>query len=132
VSIRVLVADDQPPFRRAARAVLEASADFELVGEATSGEEAVALACALRPDLVLLDIKMDGIGGIEAARSITAAEPWTMTVLVSTYREDDLPREALSCGAAAYLHKSDFGVRALRKLFDRRANPALRGRRAPL
>ena len=75
MNVRVLVADDHAPFRRAARSVLSAAAGFQLVGEATSGEEAVALADSLRPDLVLMDIVMAGIGGIEAARSITAAHP---------------------------------------------------------
>ena len=68
MTVRVLVADDQAPFRRAARSVVGATTDFELVGEASSGEEAVALVGSLRPDLVLMDIAMDGIGGIEAAR----------------------------------------------------------------
>jgi two-component system invasion response regulator UvrY len=117
MTVRVLVADDQVPFRRAARYVLNATNDFELVGEATSGEEAVTLVDSLRPDVVLMDIKMPGIGGIEAARSITATHPETMTILLSTYREKDLPHQARTCGAAAYLHKSDFGGHALRELW---------------
>jgi DNA-binding NarL/FixJ family response regulator len=116
MSVRVVVADDQAPFRRAARSVLRASDEFELVGEARSGEAAVALARSLRPDLVLLDIKMEGVGGIEAARSIAASNPATLTVLVSTYREEDLPAEARSCGAVGYIHKSEFGAPALRAL----------------
>jgi DNA-binding NarL/FixJ family response regulator len=131
MTVRVLVADDQAPFRRAARSVLSAAADFQLVGEATSGEEAVALVDSLQPDLVLMDIKMAGIGGIEAARSIAAAHPETMTILLSTYREEDLPRDAQACGAAAYLHKSDFGGHALRELWERRATRPLRGRGSP-
>jgi two-component system, NarL family, invasion response regulator UvrY len=120
MTVDVLVADDQAPFRRAARSVLSAMADFELVGEATSGEEAVALAGFLRPDLILMDIRMAGIGGIEAARSITASYPETMTILLSTYREEDLPPQARTCGAAAYLHKSDFRGYVLRELWDGR------------
>jgi two-component system, NarL family, invasion response regulator UvrY len=116
VTVRVLVVDDQAPFRRAARSVLAAADDFELVGEASSGEEALELAASLRPDLVLLDIKMDGIGGIEAARSIAQTNPEATTILVSTYREEDLPTGVRTCGAAAYLHKSDFDARALRAL----------------
>ena len=118
MSYRVLVADDQAPFRRAARSVLGATADFELVAEATSGEEAVALVEALRPDVVLMDIKMPGIGGIEAARSIAATCPETVTILLSTYREEDLPPQARTCGAAAYLHKSDFAALVLRELLE--------------
>jgi DNA-binding NarL/FixJ family response regulator len=127
VTVRVLIADDQAPFRAAARSVLSATAGFQLVGEATSGEEAVALVESLSPDLVLMDIKMTGIGGIEAARSIAAGHPTTMTILLSTYREEDLPDEAGTCGAAAYLHKSDFSGQALRELWkDYRYRPSAR------
>ena len=114
---RVLVADDQAPFRRAARAVVRATPGFELIGEAASGEEAIAVVEELAPDLVLMDIKMAGIGGIEAARRIAVAFPEVVTILVSTYLEDDLPREARSCGARAYLHKADFGSDRLRNLY---------------
>ncbi len=124
MTVRVVVADDQAPFRRAARSVLDAAVDFQLVGEATSGEEALALVDLLRPDLVLMDIMMVGIGGIEAARSITATYAETMTILLSTYREEDLPLEAQACGAAAYLHKSDLGGNALRELWEGRRYPA--------
>jgi DNA-binding NarL/FixJ family response regulator len=120
MTVRVLVADDQAPFRGAARAVLAATPDFELVGEASSGEEAVALVGALRPDLVLMDIKMPGLGGIEATRSITGAYPETATVLLSTYREEDLPARAQHCGALAYLHKSNLDGAVLRDLLARR------------
>jgi two-component system invasion response regulator UvrY len=120
VTVRVVIADDQAPFRTAARSVLSAAADFQLVGEATSGEEALELVASLSPDLVLMDIKMAGIGGIEAARSIAAEYPTTVTILLSTYREEDLPHEARTCGAAAYLHKSDFSGQALRELWEDR------------
>jgi two-component system, NarL family, invasion response regulator UvrY len=124
-----LLVDDQQPFRKAARAVLAAMPGFDVVGEASSGEAAVVLADALRPDLVLLDIAMPGIGGIEAARRIGAAHPRTATLLVSTYREEDLPAEARTCGAVGYLHKSELGVEGLRRAWassprrDRAARP---------
>ena len=92
---------------------------FELVGEATSGEEAVELARSLEPDLVLLDIHMPGIGGIEASRRIAGPGTGAATVLLSSYREEDLPAEARACGAAAYVHKEDFGPRVLRALVGR-------------
>jgi two-component system invasion response regulator UvrY len=119
VTLRVLVADDQAPFRRAVRTVLSSTHDFELVGEATSGEEAVELACELAPDLVLMDIEMEGLGGIAAVASIVEFDPHILTVLVSTYRPDDLPVGVDTCGAQAYLHKAELRIGALRRLVER-------------
>jgi DNA-binding NarL/FixJ family response regulator len=116
-AVSVLVVDDQAPFRSAARAVLRATPGFGIVGEAASGEEAVELAASLEPDLVLMDVMMTGIGGIEAARRIVAERPGTVIVLLSSYREDDLPANARACGAAAYLHKAEFGARVLEELW---------------
>src|SRR5262245_50752639 len=111
-SVRVIVADDQAPFRQAARTVVAATPGFTLVGEATSGEDAVRLVGSLAPDLVLLDVVMPGIGGIEAARRIAAAHPRTTTILLSSYPLAALPDEAQSCGAATYIHKEDFAPEA--------------------
>jgi two-component system invasion response regulator UvrY len=108
-SIAVLIVDDQAPFRRAARAVVTATPGFEVVGEAESGEEAVEMAKALRPGLVLMDINLPGINGIEATRRITSSYPDAVVMLLSTYQSADLPADADSCGAAAYVHKEDFG-----------------------
>ena len=118
--VRVLIADDQAPFRRAARGVLEALPGFELIGESTTGEQAVELSGSLEPDLVLMDIKMPGIGGIEATRRIVAVRPTTMIVLLSTYRAGDLPPDAWTCGAAEYVHKEDFGSDLLMRLWSTR------------
>jgi two-component system, NarL family, invasion response regulator UvrY len=107
--VGVLVADDHAPFRRAVRAVVSATSGFELLAEAASGEEAVAMARSLEPDLVLMDINMPGIGGIAASRRISAVCTTTVVVLTSTYARDDLPREARSCGAAAYVPKQNVG-----------------------
>jgi DNA-binding NarL/FixJ family response regulator len=115
--VRVLVVDDQAPFRIAARAVVRATAGFEVVGEATSGEEAVDQAGAVSPDLVLMDINMEGIGGIEATRRITEAHPAIRVVLLSTYDAEDLPDDARRCGAAAYVHKEQFGPDLLEKVW---------------
>jgi two-component system, NarL family, invasion response regulator UvrY len=121
--VRVLVADDQVPFRRAARTVLGATPGFEMVGEAASGEEAVELAALLEPDLVLIDIHMPGMGGFEASRRIAGWQSGPVTVLVSTYRSEDLPENPRSCGAVAYVHKEDFGPRTLRTLWEGAASP---------
>jgi two-component system, NarL family, invasion response regulator UvrY len=122
--VRVLIVDDQAPFRRAARAVLAATPEFETVGEADSGEQALALAGELAPALVLMDINMPGISGIEASRRITSSQPDTVVVLLSTYQADDLPAEAASCGAAGYVHKEDFGPAMLRDLWERHGRAA--------
>jgi two-component system, NarL family, invasion response regulator UvrY len=116
-AVRVLVVDDQAPFRIAARAVVRATAGFDVVAEAKSGEEAVDQVDAEHPDLVLMDINMDGIGGIEAARRITKGHPEVKVVLLSTYDAEDLPEDARRCGAAAYVHKEQFGPDVLEQVW---------------
>jgi two-component system invasion response regulator UvrY len=113
-SVPVLVVDDQAPFRRAACMVVTATPGFDVVGEAESGEEAVELAESLEPRLVLMDINLPGINGIEATRQITAARPDTVVMLLSTYQEADLPADAVSCGAARYVHKEQFSPDVIR------------------
>ena len=107
--VPVLIVDDQAPFRRAARAVMSVTPGFEVVGEAESGEQAVALVDELGPRLVLMDINMPGINGCEATRQITAAHPDVVVLLLSTYQVGDLPVDARTCGAADYVNKEDFG-----------------------
>ncbi len=122
-TVRVLVVDDQAPFRMAARAVVRRLAGFEAVGEAATGEEAVDRAAELRPDLVLMDINMPGINGIEATRRLLAAVPLAVVFLCSTYPLDDLPADAAECGASAYLNKEELSADSLRRLWDGRAEP---------
>ncbi len=122
--VDVLIVDDQAPFRAAARAVIARVAGFTLIAEAESGEEAVALHGDLRPDLVLMDINMGGIDGIEATRRITAVDPATMVVLVSTYRLDELPAGARTSGAKAYVNKDELSPRVLRRLWADGGDPA--------
>jgi two-component system invasion response regulator UvrY len=119
--VRVMVVDDQPPFRAAARSVLARIAEFEVVADASSGEQAVELADELLPDLVLMDINMGGIDGIEATRRIVSAHPSMRVVLLSTYDLADLPPNARTSGAIAYINKDDFGTRVLRRLWERGA-----------
>jgi two-component system invasion response regulator UvrY len=117
-SVSVLIVDDQLPFRMAARAVVRATKGFESIGEAKSGEEAVEMVAELSPQLVLMDINMDGISGIEATRRITKEHPETKVILLSTYDADDLPADARDCGAIAYIHKEQFGPDVLRSTWD--------------
>ena len=116
--VRVLTVDDQVVFRHAARDVIGATAGFESVGDAGSGEEAVAAVERLRPDLVLLDVRMPGIGGIEAARRITEAHPGTVVVLISIEDSDEFAEDARACGAAALVRKQDFGPALLRSIWE--------------
>jgi DNA-binding NarL/FixJ family response regulator len=118
--VSVLVVDDQAPFRLAARSVLRRAEGFELVGEAASGEEAVTMAAELHPELVLMDINMPGINGIEATRQIVANAPETVVFLCSTYQLSDLPPDAITSGARAYVNKEDLGAETLRRLWDER------------
>ncbi|CAN5789269.1 hypothetical protein BH10ACT1_BH10ACT1_16680 [soil metagenome] len=121
--VRVLVVDDQPPFRMAARLVLLRAAGFELAGEAASGEESVELVGTLAPDLVLMDINMGGIDGIEATRRILASTSDTTVFLCSTYQLADLPAEASSSGASAYINKEELAPDLLRRLWETPAVP---------
>jgi DNA-binding NarL/FixJ family response regulator len=113
----VLIVDDQMPFRMAAKSVVGVTPGFEVVGEAKSGEEALEQVAALHPQLVLMDINMDGISGIEATRRITADHPEVRVILLSTYDEDDLPADARSSGALGYVHKEQFGPDVLVRMW---------------
>jgi DNA-binding NarL/FixJ family response regulator len=120
--VRVLVVDDQAPFRRAAQAVLLMTDGFESVAEAETGEDAVEAVGRLHPDLVLMDINMPGINGIEATRQIMAASPDTFVILLSTYNADDLPADARQSGAIAYVHKEEFAPNLLEDIWEHRAH----------
>jgi two-component system invasion response regulator UvrY len=115
--VPVLIVDDQAFFRSAARAVLAVMPGFAAVGEAWSGEEAVARVEELSPELVLMDIHLPGMSGIEATRRIRAAHPDTAVMLLSTYKAEDLPADARECGAIAYLNKEDFEPEVLERIW---------------
>jgi DNA-binding NarL/FixJ family response regulator len=105
--VTMLVVDDQEPFREAMRELVAATEGFELVGEAASGEGAVVAIGDLSPELVLMDIRMPGIGGIEAARLVTTARTDVAVILVSVEPLDTLPESFQGCGAAAFARKQD-------------------------
>jgi DNA-binding NarL/FixJ family response regulator len=119
-AVSVVVVDDQAPFRLAARAVLRRTEGFELVGEAENGLEALTLVDTLKPDLVLMDINMPEMGGIEATRQIVAELPATVVILCSTYGVNDLPPEAATSGARAYVHKEQLSAKTIKRLWDER------------
>jgi two-component system invasion response regulator UvrY len=119
-AVSVLIVDDQAPFRRAAAAVVKVTRGFDVVGEADSGEEAVELTGALAPQLVLMDINMGGINGIEATRRITSASPDVAVVLLSTYQAEDLPADAATSGAVGYVNKEEFGPQVLQDVWAQR------------
>jgi DNA-binding NarL/FixJ family response regulator len=100
-----MVVDDQVAFRKAAIALVAATEGFEVVGEAGTGEAAVHQAAGAGPLLVLMDINMPGMDGIQAARLIRRSRPEAVLLLMSTYDVADLPSEASRCGAAGYVHK---------------------------
>jgi pilus assembly protein CpaE len=116
----VLVVDDQAPFRLAARAVLRRLDGFEFAGEASSGQEAIALVATLQPALVLMDINMPEMNGIEATRRITSAHPQVAVILCSTHDPNDLPAEAALSGAIAYVSKEHLAADTLLQIWDSR------------
>ena len=107
--VRVLVVDDQLPFRLAMRSVVEETDGFEVVGEVDSGEASVAAAAALGPDLVLMDVNLPGIDGLEATRRLRSGPTPPVVVLLSTYDEEAADGFLAESGAAAYVTKSAFG-----------------------
>jgi DNA-binding NarL/FixJ family response regulator len=115
--VRVWVVDDQASFRRATAAALAATDDFVMAGECETGESAVEMIRDGIANMVLMDIHMPGMGGIEATRQICAADPGLVVVLMSTYDLDDLPAAAARCGAAAYLHKERLSPEVLSRIW---------------
>ena len=104
-TLTVLIADDHPVFRKGLRTLLAAMPDTEVVGEATSGEEAVRLAEQLQPDVVLMDLRMPGGGGLEAIRQIVHTSPHIRILVVTMFEDDDSVFAAMRAGARGYVLK---------------------------
>jgi DNA-binding NarL/FixJ family response regulator len=104
--IRLLLVDDQSLFREALRTLLALQDDFDIVAEAENGERAVALARAHKPDVILMDLRMPVLSGVEATRRVLAANPAACVVVLTTFEEDEEIFEAMRAGALGYLLKA--------------------------
>jgi DNA-binding NarL/FixJ family response regulator len=103
--IRVLIADDHPIFRQGVRGVLESEADIEVLAEASDGKQAIALARALGPDVVLVDVNMPTVDGVEVARNVKLHLPRTGIVMMTAYDDEEQLFEAIKVGASAFFLK---------------------------
>jgi len=117
MDVRVLTVDDQELFRRVADEVIAATPGFEAVGEAASGEEALGAVERLAPHLVLCDVRMPGLDGIEVARRLALTHPETVVVLISIGERTDLPAALQLGDAVPLVRKQDFGPVLLRRLW---------------
>jgi DNA-binding NarL/FixJ family response regulator len=103
--IRVLICDDHPDFRRGLRALLETAADLDVVAEAADGEAALRAAATLQPDIILMDLNMPGLNGVEATRRVAISSPHIGVVVLSMIEDDDSVFAAMQAGARGYLLK---------------------------
>jgi DNA-binding NarL/FixJ family response regulator len=122
-ALRILIADDHEVARRGIRALLESHPGWEVCGEAADGREAVSSAIRLKPDVVLLDIAMPGLNGLDATRQILSVAPQTRVLILTMHDTEQVVREVLAAGALGFLLKSDAGrdlVAAVEALQHRR------------
>jgi DNA-binding NarL/FixJ family response regulator len=109
MAVKVLIVDDQKAFRVAAREVVAVTQGFEVVGEAETGEDSILAARRLHPDLVLMDVNLPGIDGLEASRRIKAEQAKVVVLLLSTYDREDFASRIAGSGASAFIAKASFG-----------------------
>jgi DNA-binding NarL/FixJ family response regulator len=114
--IRILIVDDHPLIRSGMRALLASAEDMEVVGDATTGEDAVAMAANLQPDVIAMDLHMPGMGGIEATRKILQANPKTRILVLTLFEDDGSLFAALQAGARGYVLKEANEVEVLRAI----------------
>jgi len=113
MTIKILLADDQSLFREGLRILLSTQPDFDVVGEAANGEEALRLAAKLRPHIVLMDMRMPIMDGVEATRRLSETQPDCRVIALTTFDDDDLVFEGLRAGAVGYLLKAVSSPRLL-------------------
>ena len=117
-AVRVLLVDDRAEFLRAMVSVVQETPGFEVAGQASSGEESLLAAAELLPDLVLMDVNLPGIDGLEATRRLRGRVPAPVVLLLSTYDEDAGEQFLAESGAAAYVTKSAFGPDRLQQAWS--------------
>src|SRR6202012_4777379 len=130
-AVRVVVVDDHPLFRQGIGALIRDSPETELTGEGASGEEAVALCAELEPDVVVMDVHMPGLGGVEATRQILRARPQTAIVMLTMMDEDNSVFAALRAGARGYVLKGAQPAEILRAVVAGASGEDICGRDVP-
>jgi len=117
-NVQVLIVDDQVPFREASRMVVEMTDGFEVAGEAENGQSAISLVSELNPDLVLIDVQMPGIDGIETTRQISALPDAPAVIVMSTHESGDYVDMAVAAGAVGFIPKSQFSFDTLTEMWN--------------
>jgi DNA-binding NarL/FixJ family response regulator len=125
--VRILIAEDSAPFRQGLRNLLQSVDDVEVVGEATTGEETIQLANRLQPDVILMDIRMPGINGIEATRQIIYASPHISILMLTMFEDDESVFAALRAGARGYLLKGALKAEIVRAIHGVASGEAIFG-----